>query len=139
MPAFQSRWGFHPVDYSTYRKLKTLHRRYWETVYSVARWTRWDRKTVHQTGPEPKYCPIFVQEKGHWESFTTREGTTAQRYRPKTLVDHGIIESYKTARMPAESPEAVKEIPLSKEQIDVLYEQVEAWFEKESKSKTART
>lgn len=131
MKTFQSRWGHHPIDCETFWKLKTLHKRYWQTVYAVARWARWNRKTVRRHGPEPRYCPVFVEEKGYWESYTNREGHTGYRFRPKTLIDHGVCEAYQTARKPAETPESVKEIALSPEEIERLYARVEAWFQEE--------
>lgn len=129
--AHQSRWGYHPVSYETFRKLKTLKKRYWQTVYAVARWRRWDRKTVNQTGPEPKYCPAFVEEKGHYKTVTHKVGDQEFKgsvYVPKTLNDHGILEAFEQARMPMETPEAVKPLNISDAQIDRLYEEVEAWF-----------
>ena len=35
---------------------------------------------------------------------------------------------YNTSRMPAETPESVMQLLLTKEEIDQLYEQVESWF-----------
>lgn len=131
---FESRWGHHPVSYETFRKLKTLHRRYYETVRAVARWVRWDRKTVNQTGPEPAYCPAFVDEKGHWRSIVHKVGDQefkGMKWYPKTLNDRGIIEAYQAARTPAKTPEEVNPIKLSEEQIDRLYNEVEAWFAKQ--------
>lgn len=136
MQVSKSRWGYHSTDYATFRKLRELHRWYWETVYAVARFTRWDRKTVHRHGAAPRYCPVFVKEQGHWEKFINRDGHPAVRYHAKTLVDHGIVKSLRAARMPAETPEAVPEIPLSKADIDRLYDEVKAWFEKDAHSTT---
>jgi hypothetical protein len=124
---YQSRFGFHPVDYETCRKLKTLHKRYWETVYAVARWMRWDRKTVHQHGPEPKYCTVFVEEQGHWQRFKNRDGYTGKKYCQKTLNDQGVVEAYHQARMPKKADD-VKPISISPEEIDRLYNEVEDWF-----------
>jgi len=139
MPTSQSRWGFHPVDYPTFLKLRVLHRRYWETVRAVARFVRWDRKTVRRQGPAPRYCPAFVQERGRWEERPQRDHPTWRpvcRWRPKTLIDRGVVEAYRTARMPAESPEGVKELSLSQAEIERLFDEVEAWFKKEAQSAT---
>lgn len=132
MQTYKSRWGHHPTDYPTYEKLKSLKKRYWQTVYAVARWSRWSRKTVHQHGPEPRYCPVFVEEKGHWESFKNREGHTGYRFRAKTLVDRGVLEAFQSARTPVESSENVKGLNLSVEEIDRLHAEVEAWFREEA-------
>jgi hypothetical protein len=126
--AVEGRFGFHPVDYATFRKLKDLHRWYWQTVYDVARWVRWDRKTVYQHGPEPKYCPTFVEEKGHWQTFTNKDGYQGMRYYPKTLNDHGIIEAYQSARMPKESPDDVEPLRISLAEIDRLHAEAKEYF-----------
>jgi hypothetical protein len=129
----QSRWGYHPVDYPTFCKLRTLQKRYWQTVYAVARWERWNRKTVNRKGEAPEYCPLFVLEKGHWEVFTRQDGKTkGSRYHTKTIVDHGVREALKIARLPAKSREDVKQISFSTEEIEQLYAEVEAWFQKQS-------
>lgn len=125
--AMFSNYGYHPCDYTTFRKLKQLHKRYWETVYAVGRWVRWDRKTVHQHGPEPEYCPIFVEEQGEWRPCTHKNGDETfkgMKYYPKTLNDHGVIEAYQQARMPVENADDVKPLKLSVEQIDRLCERL---------------
>lgn len=124
----ESRWGFHPVDHATFRKLKDLHKWYWQTVYDVARWARWDRKTVNQHGPEPKYCPLFVENKGHWKTFETKEGFQGMKYYPKTMNDHGIIEAYHSARMPKESPDDVEPLRISLAEIDRLHAEAKEYF-----------
>jgi hypothetical protein len=125
----RSRFGFHPCDYQTFRKLKTLHKRYWQTVKAFAEWKRWDRKEPQNRvirkwnrdekrrkigfeivgpRPEPKYCPFFVNR------FWTE--------------DHGIIEAYQQARRPVKEDE-VQPLNLSVEEIDRMYQEVESWFE----------
>lgn len=127
---FESRWGYHPVSRETFLKLKTLHRRYWETVYAVARYVRWDRKTVNQHGPAPSYCPIFVEEKGCWIKTTHKvDGQVfyGSRWFPKTIKDHGIVQAYHAARHPKAAADVVP-LAISEQEIDRLYEQVENWF-----------
>jgi hypothetical protein len=131
MLVHQSSWGFHPIDYRTFTMLKELHKNYWETVRMVARWIRWNRKTVRRYGPEPRYCPIFVKEEGHIETFRTRDGYTGTRWLPKTLVDHGIVAAYRAARRPAATPDEVAPISLTPEEIERLYREVEAWKQQE--------
>jgi len=80
---FQSRWGFHPCDYATYRKLKFLHLIYQKAVRLAHAWQRWQRKDPHNRVmrrrirndkgqtigyeppvplPEPAICPIYSQK-----------------------------------------------------------------------------
>jgi hypothetical protein len=44
---FRSRWGFHPCDYATYRKLKLLNLVYHRAVRLAHAWERWQRKAPH--------------------------------------------------------------------------------------------
>src|SRR4051812_16021137 len=77
---FKSRWGFHPCDYSTYRKLKFLFNVFQKAVRMAHVWQRWKRKdpqnrvmrrrirndkgqTIGYESPvplaEPRLCLIF--------------------------------------------------------------------------------
>src|SRR5260370_28023809 len=44
---FQSRWGFHPCDYLTYRKLKFLNQVCLRAIRLAHAWERWQRKDPH--------------------------------------------------------------------------------------------
>src|SRR5215475_11844869 len=80
---FESRWGFHPCDYLTYRKLKFLNQVYLRALRLAHAWERWKRKDPHNRAirrrlrnqhgqtigyepplmlPEPRICPIFSQK-----------------------------------------------------------------------------
>lgn len=130
----RSRWGFHPVSYETYRKLKDLHKWYWMTVYAAHRWFRWDRKTVKRVGPEPRYCPNFVENKKCCVQSMMIDGNYRVRFYPKTLVDHGIRQAYHAARMPKPAPEDVEKLSLTNEEIDRLHASTRAWFNKEERT-----
>jgi hypothetical protein len=109
---YESRFGFHPVSYETFRKLKFLHKWYYQTLKDHARWRRWNRKFPHnRKGPEPQYCSFFVQN---------------HRWRSK---DYGIVDAYQQARMPAsrEEVEINLRFMLSVEKIDKMYEEVKSW------------
>jgi hypothetical protein len=130
--SYEGRWGWHPCDYQTFRKLKLLHKYYWITVRKFSNWKRWDRKDpknrvirqwdTDEKGrpyrkviaeiPEPKYCPFFVYSK----------------YGRLMLTDHKIIENYRNARYPV-AKDAVKPLSLSVAQIDKMLEEVEKYFE----------
>jgi hypothetical protein len=104
-PSYKSRWGFHPCDYATFRKLKLLHRWYFQTLRDYAAWRRWSRKEPQnrvfreylrdelgrkcgvksvRPRPEPTYCSLFVAD--------------------QAPCDRGVVELYQTARTPQESP-----------------------------------
>jgi len=112
----ESRWGFHPVSYETFRKLKFLHKWYYQTLRDFARWVRWKNKFPHnRKGSEPQYCPFFVpKRRGH-------------------CVNYGIVAAYRQARMPVPRDE-VQPLELSVEKIDGMYEEVKSWVEKQEKS-----
>ena len=127
---YQSKWGYHPCDYKTYRKLKELHKWYWETVYNFHSWYRWYRKDKkNQRGSEPKYCEHFVVNKS-WYKPVKRHGQVGCKRYPKTVVDHGVLDLFQQARMPqAEPPDPFSESQLKA--IDELHEKCKEWFETE--------
>jgi hypothetical protein len=136
----EGRWGWHPCDYQTFRKLKLLHKYYWITVRQFSNWKRWDRKepqnrlirkwTTEEVRlvdgttasrplkkvvgeiPEPKYCPFFVYSK----------------YGRLMLTDHKIIENYRNARYPVPQ-DMVKPLTLSIQEIDKMLAEVSKYFE----------
>ena len=59
----QSRWGFHPAPYETYKQLRALKKSYWLGVYALANWWRWSRKRpdnfTRRTQAEPSLEPTF--------------------------------------------------------------------------------
>jgi hypothetical protein len=119
----QSKYGFHPCDYETYKKLKFLHKHYWQTLYDFHAWWRWERKDEdNRKGPEPSYCSVFVENKSWWKK-KRQGGNDSVVYLPKTVVDHGIVELYHKARMPQSEPlEIFSEETLRK--INRLYDAV---------------
>ena len=40
----QGKYGYHPCAIDVYHKLKAIHRVYWESVYRLAAYHRWNRK-----------------------------------------------------------------------------------------------
>jgi len=124
---FRSRWGWHPCDYELFRKLKSLHRWYWQTVYDFHRWHRWWRKDPqNRVGPEPVFCPLFVLNQT-WYKRACHRGVTAVKVYPKTITDLGIIDIYQRCRMP--QPEPVPPLDLeTKARLEALYEQASSYF-----------
>jgi len=127
--SYQGRWGFHPVSHETFLKLKELKKFYFVTLRQLGTWVRWDRKMVHKVGPEPKYCPMFVEDKKEWRKHVNKDGFTEYRYYPKTRNDRGVLEAFEVARMPKATAEEVVPLKLSDEEIDKLYSQMKAWLE----------
>ena len=123
----RSRFGFHPCSYELFLKLRYVHRHYWITVRDFHRWYRWIRKEPqNRIGSEPAYCPVFVENRT-WIKSVVTHGVDGYKILPKTLVDHGIVDLYHTARMP--SPEPVPELSSDViEQIENLYDKLNEWF-----------
>lgn len=149
---FQSRWGFHPCDYATYRKLKLIHLVYQKAVRMAHAWQRWKRKDPQnrvvrrrirndrgQTVgyepaiplAEPAFCQVFSQkilEKRQVDKAGKffREGFLDEKM---ITDDFGIAEDYRAARKPVKESE-VRPLRLSVEAIDALYEQAQQWMPK---------
>ena len=101
---FRSRFGFHPCDAATYRKLKELHKWYWEAVRDFHRWWRWQRKLPANRGnDEPKPCLQFVCQTP-WRKRRRCHGIEAIRLYPRSLTDRGILAWFAAARMPRSQP-----------------------------------
>lgn len=123
---YKSRWGFHPCGYEFFQKLKYLYKIYWQTVYDFHRWHRWWRKDEHnRIGPEPIYCPVFVEDKP-WCKPVKTHGEEGFKLYPKTIIDHGIVELYRSARIPRPEPVQPLDADLMN-RIESLTVQVEAF------------
>ncbi|MBT6053042.1 MAG: hypothetical protein HOG49_40085 [Candidatus Scalindua sp.] len=44
---YQSKWGFHPCDLETYKKLRKLNQWFLKAQIKAAEWNRWARKDEH--------------------------------------------------------------------------------------------
>jgi len=123
---FRSRFGFHACDAATYRKLKELHKWYWEAVRDFHRWWRWQRKLpTNRRGSEPKPCMCFVCE-APWRKRRRSHGQEAIRNYPRSLTDRGILAWYAAARVPRAKP-----VPpfaaCTLAAIDALHREVSIW------------
>jgi hypothetical protein len=151
---FRSRWGFHPCDYATYRKLKVLNLVYQRAVHLAHAWERWHRKAPHNrvrrrrlrdgqgqtigyADPvplaEPPLCPLFsrkVQEQRFMDRMGSyvREGFLDEKV---VTDDPWIATDYSTARRPAADAGAVRPLRCTVAEIDDLYEQARAWIEQQ--------
>jgi hypothetical protein len=151
---FRSRWGFHPCDYTTYRKLKFLNLAHQKAVRLARAWQRWKRKDPHnrvsrcrirnesgQTvgyGPpvplaEPALCPLFSR-KVNEKRYVDRRGLC----HPDGILDEavvtddrGIPAAYAAARRPVSHPAEVSSLRHSVGDIDALYQEARAWVERQ--------
>jgi len=126
---YKSRWGFHPCDYQTFKKLKFLHKLYHEALRKKAEWERWERKAPwnrvirhkirNSQGqvigfqppvcrPEPELCPVFNE-----------------KVKEVHMRNLDVFADYQNARHPSPLPEEVQPLKLSLEEIDRLYQQVQ--------------
>jgi hypothetical protein len=154
LTVFPSRWGYHPCDYSTYRKLNTLHALYQKALRQAHAWRRWKRKDPHNRVsrrrirndrgqtigygpprplPEPTLCPLFVH-KAYSKCYVDKKGANHPGGFLDEIVvidDLGIVAAYGAARKPASQADAV--VPLSRgvAEIDALYEEARSLLEQQ--------
>jgi len=151
---FRSRWGFHPCDYQTYRKLKFLNQLHLKAVRMAHAWERWRRKDPHnrvmrrrirnERGqiigyeppvplPEPEICSVFsqkiielryVDKKGNF----SREGFSEERV---VTDDFSIAADYASARKPVTAPAEVQPLHHTLAELEQLYEEARRWLEKQ--------
>jgi hypothetical protein len=99
---FRSRWGYHPCNFETFRKLKQLHRAYWDGRRLLAKWRRWNAKLPkNRTRPEP-VIPAVLRE----------------------ICASTIAIEFSAARHGVPEPEQVRPLTLSAGQIDRWLEQL---------------
>ena len=151
---FRSRWGFHPCDYETYRKLKFLHLIHEKAIRLAAAWQRWYRKERqnrvirrrirNEQGqvigfaspvpmPEPAICSVFsrkvsekrqVDRQGRW----SKEGFVHE----KVITDSfWIAQDYASARKPARDAAEVRAIHHNVAEIDAMVEKARQWIEEQ--------
>ena len=149
---FQSRWGFHPCDYSTYRKLKFLHHVYQKALRMAHAWERWKRKDPHNRVmrrrirndkgqtigyetpvplAEPRICPIFSQKVLENRHVDKKGNLFRDGFLEEKLVtdDLGIAGDFAAARRPVKELAEVRPLRVSVETIDALCEQARSWME----------
>jgi len=152
---FQSRWGFHPCDYSTYRKLKFLHRVYFQAVRMARAWERWKRKDPHNRvlrrrirndrgqvigyeSPvpiaEPRLCALFTKKVLATRHVDKKGNVFRDGFQEERLVtdDPGIAGDFAAARRPVKEASEVRVLCLTVEVIDHLYEQAQHWIEEQA-------
>jgi hypothetical protein len=151
---FQSRWGFHPCDYQTYRKLKLLNRVYLQSVRMAHTWARWKRKDPHNRVirrrirndkgqtigyeppiplPEPRICPVFSQKVFEQRHVDKRGSFFREGFREEKVVtdDCSIPADYASARKPVADPAEVRPLHHTEAELEELYEKARTWLEKQ--------
>lgn len=94
--SFKSRWGYHPCSYETFKRLKVLHKVFWQHVRKIAAAKRWKAKqSQNREGSEPKFCAVFDVRENTWV-----EGKGYQ----KVWDLHEIRLLYQRARRPSKDP-----------------------------------
>ncbi len=123
----KSRFGFHPCNYQLFLKLKYLHKQYWIALRQYHRWHRWFLKEPqNKSGDEPKFCSAFVENR-IWRKPVSIRGVDGYKWFPQTVVDHDVIEMFRSARIPAVAPvESFSEFQVTA--IEQLFEIVRKHF-----------
>jgi len=153
----QGKYGFHPCDHATYLKLKLIHKVYWQAIFAMAAWHRWDRKEPQNRVqryegrgpdgkrlllskpvplPEPK-LPAWVKKFDHKKVVKTHVGDCKQYKGPiYEVVWHTIkldpsVYSFVLDFQSARTPKIESQVtPLinSPEKIDAMYAQAKEWL-----------
>lgn len=106
----KSRWGFHPCDRETCKKLKEAHRLLLRAYRDCKRNIRWSNKDPHnRKGPEPKAPEGFIEFGYHQLDENEFYGYGFRKYGRVNLYLH-VLRQYQNARRPVERP--VDVVPL---------------------------
>lgn len=121
---FESKFGFHPCDRETYKKLKKV--RYYLHIerQQQSALKRWSAKLPHNR--KRRICTeVYTDKNGkHTPIYEVTEWNKPQVC-PINL--HLFSAEYRKA-LPQSNPEHVKQLSLSLEQIDSFVEQAELWL-----------
>lgn len=151
---FQSRWGFHPCDYQTYRKLKLLNQVYRQAIRLAHAWARWKRKDPHnrvlrrrirnEKGqiigyeppvplPEPRICPVFAQKIIEIRHVDKKGNVSREGFPEEKVVtdDLRIPADYASARKPVANAAEVQLLHHTEPELEALYEKVHTWLEEQ--------
>jgi hypothetical protein len=151
---FPSRWGFHPCDYQTYRKLRFLNQVCLQAIRLAHAWQRWHRKDPHnrvlrrrvrnakgQTVgyeaptplPEPKICPLFSQKVFEKRHVDKRGNFFTEGFMEEKVItdDLGIPADYAAARKPVADPAAVPPLHLTAGELEELHRKARTWLEEQ--------
>lgn len=151
---FQSRWGFHPCDYQTYRKLKTLNQVYRQAIRLAHAWARWKRKDPHnrilrrrirnEKGqtigyelpvplPEPSICSFFSQKIIEIRYVDKKGNFSREGFQEEKVVtdDLRIPADYVSARKPVANAAEVQPLHHTVAELEELFENARTWLEEQ--------
>lgn len=150
----QSKWGFHPCSKETSKKLRFLNGVYAKAQHMAGAWERWERKLPHnrvvkraikdekgikvgtevvldaqgQPVPwkEPEICTLFHDK---IPSSVDRWGGKIGGRAEDNGFGADILAASRQARTPQATPQTVKPLPFSDEEIDRLCSVAKDWLE----------
>lgn len=148
---FESRWGFHPCSREVSKKLRFLNGFYQKALARFSAWNRWNAKMPHNRikkaklrgadgrvygygepveWKEPVLLPIFTQQLTRTAHVTPEGKYVKEGFEQKywAVSDLGIPALAKQSRIPVANKEDVKPLSMSAEQIEVLYQEAQAWL-----------
>jgi hypothetical protein len=151
---FRSRWGFHPCDYQTYRRLKFLNQLHMKAVRMAHAWERWRRKDPHnrvirhrirnEKGqiigyeapvplPEPKMCSVFSQKVIEQRHVDKKGNIFREGFMQEKVVTNNlwIPADYASARKPVADPGQVQPLHHTLAEIEELSETARRWLEEQ--------
>lgn len=119
---FQSRFGFHPCDYELYKKLKFIHKCYYQMLHDAAAWERWNRKE-----PQNRVIRRWIRNDeghkvGHEIVGPAPEPQVFWDLQHETRLFKGAwVRDFQNARMPKKTPEEVRPLEHSIDEINRMY------------------
>jgi hypothetical protein len=130
--AHRSRWGFHPCDLATWRRLRRLRLLWFGSLRRLAAWQRWNHKLPHNRvirrrvrGADGR--PIGWEVMGPCREPAVPEFAVREQW-GRRVIDHDWVEAcYRQAKRPA--PEPVEVWPAARvREIEELLRRFEDWY-----------
>lgn len=131
MEIHKSRWGYHSCSYEDFVKLRKAHLLFYKAYTDAKKYIRWFNKEPQNRGttnpPVPEEIVSIIDE-GYYALGINRDRVRTMRYgkhmisgktdrRPLYLI---VLEQYRNAKRPKESPENVSPLSLPKNYEDAL-------------------
>jgi len=127
---YKSKWGYHPCTHETYLKLKEAHLLLLKALRDIKAYQRWERK-LEPIGKAPGY-PSFVSQyylykrsPGGQPVYGLMIGTKAWKSTWNNIKVHyyeHVLDQYRKARRPKETPEEVETLHLPSDIWEVVEE-----------------
>jgi hypothetical protein len=132
---FRSRFGFHPVPYKLYLKLKFIHKCYFQTLRDRARWQRWNNKLPKNrvirkwqrdtNGNKISFEVVGMQPepKVFWD-LVYPNGRVSHKFEANKL----WVADYQKARMPVVTEKEVPNLTYTIDEINQMYYKCREFF-----------